>query len=230
MKLHQLSVNLGKRNVLRGVSLSLSGGLVFLTGLNGSGKTTLLRAISGEIPYQGQISLDGQPLEAMGARERARHLAMVHQRPNMPFQLKAFDFVLMGRFPYLGLLGNYTREDRDIAMREMERMGVADFAERRLDEVSGGELQKVLIARALTQDAPWLLLDEPAQQLDPKNRVMLYGLLRELEAGGKRILCTPHDREALEGGQVQGDRLEGGGGGAGRGGRSGLGAVDAGGV
>lgn len=194
---------MGKRNILRDVSLSLSGGLVFLMGLNGSGKTTLLRAISGELPYRGLVKVGDRDLGEMKSRERARCLAMVHQRPNMPFQLKVAEFVLMGRFPYLGLLGAYSSEDRKLSRREMERLGVDRFAERRLDEISGGELQKVLIARALTQDAPWLLLDEPAQQLDPKNRRMLYALLRDLVKDGKKILCTTHDREALEGGDCR---------------------------
>lgn len=172
-------------------------------GQNGSGKTTLLRAISGELPCGGEILLGDENLSGIKPRERAKRIAMVHQRPNMPFQLTVFEFVLMGRFPYLGFLGAYTAADRRIAEREMERLGLESFRKRRLDEISGGELQKVLIAKALTQDAPWLLLDEPAQQLDPKNRGILYGLLRELAAGGKRILCTSHDREAIAGGDAR---------------------------
>lgn len=199
---------MGKRNILRDVSLSVSEPLVFLLGLNGSGKTTLLRAISGELPYEGSIKLGQEEIQSIAPKLRAGKIAVVHQRLNLPFQLTLSDFVLMGRFAQLGTWGNYTKGDRERALQEMTRLGIADLADRHLDEVSGGELQKALLARALCQDADWLLLDEPGQQLDPRNRAMLYHLLSELAAEGCRIFCSTHDREAVEqgGGRILGMR------------------------
>lgn len=125
-------------------------------------------------------------------------MALVHQRSTFPFQVSVFDFVLMGRYPYLSLLGNYSPADRKQADWALERMSLEPFRDRFLDEVSGGELQRVLIARALCQDAPWFLMDEPAQQLDPLYRCQLYELLADLAKEGRQIVCTSHDREAVE--------------------------------
>lgn len=167
-------------------------------GLNGSGKTTLLRAISGELDYRGSIRLGQEQVSELSPVRLARQLAVVHQRLNLPFQLRVEEFVLMGRFVHLGPLGNYGPEDRKRVGEELERLGIAHLAGRHLDEVSGGELQKALLARALCQDTEWLLLDEPGQQLDPRNREELYQLLQKLAESGRKLLCSTHDREAVD--------------------------------
>ena len=171
-----------------------------MLGVNGSGKTTLLRAISGDIDYRGKIEIDGSAAASLNARKRAQALAVVRQRINIPFQIKVVDFVLMGRYPKLDWWSSYGSADRQRVGDELERMGISELGQRHLDEISGGELQKVLLARALVQDTPWLLLDEPGQQLDPRNRKELYDLLHALAGQGKKIICSTHDREAVESG------------------------------
>lgn len=201
IQLHQVTVQPGKRSILRNVSLSFFNSLTYILGLNGSGKTTLLRTITGEIDFQGKVRIGEQDSSQLNARERALKLAVVRQRINLPFQVKIFDFVLMGRYAQLDWWGSYGNTDRRRVEEELDRMGVSDLRDRNLDEISGGELQKVLLARALVQDTPWLLLDEPGQQLDPRNRQELYKMLYDLSQEGKKILCSTHDREAVEQGE-----------------------------
>lgn len=137
-------------------------------------------------------------MSSMEPSVRAQRIAIVHQRLNLPFQLNVEQFILMGRYSQLGFWGQYAAQDHLRVEEEMDRMKVQDLRGRNLDEISGGELQKVLLARALCQDTEWLLLDEPGQQLDPKNRKFLYDTLTELSDKGKKIICSTHDREAIE--------------------------------
>lgn len=203
LKITDLELKIKGRDILRGVSLSFTDGLNYIAGLNGSGKTSLLHCISGRYEYKGAIRLDGADLDSLTPRERARRISLVPQRLQTAFRVDVFDFVLMGRYPYLDWMGSYTAADREAARGSLEKMGVAALSGRRLDEVSGGELQKVLIARALCQDAPFLLLDEPAQGLDPRNRAEAYALLRELSQSGKTVLCTTHDADAIRDGEAR---------------------------
>ncbi|MCB9233264.1 MAG: ABC transporter ATP-binding protein [Bacteroidia bacterium] len=197
LELTQVQVDYGKRNILRDISLSFSPGLHYLIGLNGSGKTTLFRSVCGIVPYRGSICLENQEISTMQPRQRARSLALVHQLLQVPFSVNVADFVLMGRFPYLGWMGNYTEKDHQTADTYMEQLGIAGFRDRTLDQLSGGERQKVMIARSLCQEAPVLLLDEPAQSLDPLNRDAIYQLISDLAASGKCVLCTTHDESPL---------------------------------
>ncbi len=136
----------------------------------------------------------------MNEHERALKLAVVSQRVNLPFQLNVLEFVLMGRYAKLDWWRSYGASDRKRVEEELERMGILGLKGREMNEISGGELQKVLLARALAQDTPWLLLDEPGQQLDPKSRKNLYQMLTDLSQEGKKIICSTHDREAVEAG------------------------------
>ncbi len=150
--------------------------------------------------FDGRVTIGDRDSQQMNARERALNLAVVRQRINLPFQLNVLEFVLMGRYAHLDWWGSYGVNDRQRVEGELERMGILDLKDRDLDEISGGELQKVLLARALVQDSPWLLLDEPGQQLDPKSRMELYQMLTALSQAGKKIICSTHDREAVEAG------------------------------
>jgi len=197
IELSGVSVQAGKRSILRNVSLSFFAPLTYLIGLNGSGKTTLLRAITGETRFSGVVGLNGIDSATVSPGERARSIAIVHQRLNLPFQLTVGQFILMGRYNHLGFWGQYTQGDHQRAEEEMRRMKIQELKERSLDAISGGELQKVLLARALCQDTEWLLLDEPGQQLDPKNRKFLYEMLEQIARDGKKIICTTHDKEAI---------------------------------
>ena len=177
IELHQVTVQPGERSILRDVSLSFFESLTYILGINGSGKTTLLKAVLGDMAYSGEILINGENANRLNAKERARLIAVVRQRVNLPFQIKVFDFVLMGRYPSLDWWASYSANDRKRVGEELSRLGIEHLTDRNLDQVSGGELQKVLLARAMVQDTPWLLLDEPGQQLDPKNRKELYASL-----------------------------------------------------
>ncbi len=168
--------------VLRGVDLELSAGEVCtVLGPNGSGKTTLLRCLLGQLqPSDGRITLDGQPVEGLGARARARQLAYVPQLPGSAFAFTVRELVAMGRYAHQGALGLASAEDRALVQRAMERTGTAAFADRTLAELSGGEAQCVMIARALAQQPRIMLLDEPTSHLDLRNQLLIVRLVRQL--------------------------------------------------
>lgn len=197
LALTNINVKLGSRNILQGVSATFLPGLHYIVGLNGSGKSTLLRCMAGLIPYSGLIELDGKELRQFSPRSLSKQIAVVHQLNQLAFRVQVFAFVLMGRYPYLSWLGAYHQEDREIAQAQLERLGIGALAARHLDEISGGELQKVFIARALCQDTPFLLLDEPAQSLDPLNKRQLYHLLETLASQGHTVICSTHDLEPV---------------------------------
>jgi len=181
--------------VLHGPGFSLRAGeCAALLGPNGSGKTTLLRALSGVLPVQGgQVELMGRPLASLRPRERARMAAVVPQRGQFPPGLTARQMVLLGRFARLSWLGTYGRADYAAADRALEETGAAPLAGRKLTELSGGELQRVLLARALAQESPLLLLDELAAGLDWARMVELFDLLERRRAAGACVLMAVHD-------------------------------------
>ena len=191
--LDDVKVKYGEKYVLKGIGLSFSPKLNFVLGLNGSGKTTLLRCLSNSIPFEGSIWLDDTSLSDIPPAEFAKTIAIVHQKWSPPFRISIKDFVLMGRFPYLGWMGSYSQQDLDCVQQEMHRLKIDHLQTRSIDEVSGGELQRIFLCRALVQECPILLLDEPAQSLDPPSKQELYHLLVELAERGKTIICTTHD-------------------------------------
>ena len=193
----QLCVKLQNRDILRDVSVSFLGGLTYLVGQNGSGKTSLLRALLRQLEFEGEVEILGQDSRSFSTKKLAKQIAVVPQDLHIPFQIKVLDFVMMGRFPYLGWLGNYSQEDRAIAAQKLALLDLSEFSDRFLKQLSGGERQQVYLARALVQQAPILLLDEPGQSLDPKNKLKLYKMLAVLAAKGKTIICVTHDLEPL---------------------------------
>lgn len=195
---NHLHVELNHQTILRDVSLAFQPGIHYIVGLNGSGKTTLLRSIAGLLPYRGSILLDGKEVSALPSLHLARQVGFVQQRLDVPFRIPVYDFLLTGRFPYLNWLGTYTAADHTIAEAVIQTLSLQNFVRRNLNEISGGELQKVMIGRALVQQTPVLLLDEPAQSLDPKNKSFLFSFLKMLALSGKTIICTTHDLEPLE--------------------------------
>jgi iron complex transport system ATP-binding protein len=192
---HGVGVTLGARAVLDGVDLAVAPGeLVVLAGRNGAGKTTLLRVAAGLVPAaRGEVRLLGAPLETLSRRAIAQRLALVPQETAVPFAFSARELVLMGRSPHLGLLGFETRADLAAAEAALERVGVAALADRAVPTLSGGERQLVMVARALAQEAPVLLLDEPTAHLDLAHRLALVALLRELARAGRAVLLVSHD-------------------------------------
>ncbi len=168
LEVRDVSVVLGGTRVVNEVSLSVKEGeWLGLIGPNGAGKTTLLRAITGSAPtVSGEIIYRGTNLAGLRTRQRARMMAVVPQQPVVPWGMGVADYVLLGRTCRIGLLGRETRLDLDITQESLLALGLETLSARRLDELSGGELQRAVLARALTQAAPLLILDEPTSSLD----------------------------------------------------------------
>lgn len=182
--------------VRSGIDLQLRPGeFACLLGANGSGKSTLLRTLAGlQAPLGGEISLDGQPLAALSPRQRAQRLAVVlTDRFDVP-HLSVRDLVGWSRSPYTGLSARLSAEDEALVQHSLEAAGVARFAARALRSLSDGERQRVLVAAALCQATPYILLDEPTAHLDLPNRVELLLLLSRLAHDeGKGILLSTHE-------------------------------------
>jgi ABC-type cobalamin/Fe3+-siderophores transport system ATPase subunit len=196
LKIERLSVSYGARRVLHAISLDVQAGEVLaLIGPNGTGKSTLVRAVSGVIPIQsGKVSIDGDDLLVMPTMQRARFLAVVPQAASLPLAFTAWETVLLGRTPYLNFLGQVSSKDEEIARLALQKVDALEFAERRVGELSGGEQQRVLLARALAQSTPILLLDEPTVHLDLQYQVTLMEIVRILaHEDGLAVLIALHD-------------------------------------
>ena len=180
---------------LDGVSLALAPGeLVVLIGPNGSGKSTLLRLLAGLlVPASGTVELDGAPVAGLPARERARRLAVVPQGLAAWPDLTVTDFVAGGRYAHVSRWSGPQPADARAVEAALADADAADIARRRLSELSGGQRQRVLVARALAQDAPWLLVDEPTAALDFEHQVRIVSLLGSLAGGGRAVLVATHD-------------------------------------
>ena len=181
--------------ILDSVDLEIPSGLwVGLIGPNGAGKTTLLRSISGFVPHDGTITIDGYDVDRMRRRDIARSVAYVPQLPLIPRSMTVVDYVLMGRTPYISYFGIETRTDLSIVADVLERLELAAFAQRQLGSLSGGELQRAVLARALAQRAPILLLDEPTAALDVGHQqhvLELVDVLRREQA--LTVVSAMHD-------------------------------------
>jgi iron complex transport system ATP-binding protein len=186
----------GDRPVLHEVSLEVqSGEILALIGPNGAGKTTLIRAVSGVIPVQsGNVSVNGQDVSRLSPMERARHLSVVPQAHNLPASFTVYESVLLGRTPYLGWLGRTGKFDHECVMCSLESTQLIPLSDRYVGELSGGEQQRVLLARALTQSTPVMLLDEPTTHLDLQHQAGLFRLVRTLAKEKQlAILMVVHD-------------------------------------
>ena len=176
-----LSVRLDRREVLAGVNLSVSGGeWLGLIGPNGAGKTTLLHAVAGVLRYRGRVLIAGEDAASMRSRRRATLVSLVAQNPVLPAGMAAIDYVLLGRTPHRGLSLAAGGEDYAKALAALESLGISKLAERPLNKLSGGERQRVAAARALAQETPVLLLDEPTASLDIGRQLEVLELIDEL--------------------------------------------------
>lgn len=181
--------------VLDGISLEVEPGeLVGMIGPNGAGKTTLLRLIDGILtPDTGEIELDGTPVAALSSKDLSRRVAVVPQHTTLSFDFSIRDVVAMGRHPYTGRFDRIGPSERQLVEAAMYRTHVHDLAERPFSEVSGGERKRVLIARAIAQETPAMLVDEPTASLDINHQLAVFELLEELVADEKAILAAIHD-------------------------------------
>lgn len=195
LEIQHLSASYDKRVVLRNISLvAQAGQIVGLVGPNGAGKSSLLRAISGTLaPTLGKILLDGEDLLALDAAARARKVAVVPQSTHVPEAFGAGEVVLMGRTPHLPLFGAERARDFEIAQQAMTRTDSDWYAERLMGELSGGEQQRVVIARALAQEPCVLLLDEATAHLDLKHQTAIWNLVRDLARSGLIVIAALHD-------------------------------------
>lgn len=171
------------------------GELIAILGPNGSGKTTLLRCLLGLLtPQRGAVLLDDQPLSRMPARTVARKVAYVPQIPTSAFAFTVRQIVLMGRFAHAGFLGMHTEQDAAVARLAMHMTETTQLGARTLDELSGGEAQRVMMARALAQQPSVMLLDEPTSHLDLKNQVKIMRMLERLAHDwNMTVLTVSHD-------------------------------------
>jgi len=196
LDVQSLVVRYGLRVALNRVSFSLNSGEVLaVIGPNGAGKTSLLRALSGIQPAEsGQMLLDGRDVAKLSPVERARWMAVVPQARQLPALFTGHQTVMLGRTPHINWLGRTLPQDEAAVHQAMQRTGTLELAERRVDELSGGEQQRLLLARALAQGSPLLLLDEPTTHLDLHYQISLMDNIRSLaHDDGLAVLLVTHD-------------------------------------
>lgn len=196
IRFDHLTVGYGKRRLIADVSLAIaSQRLVALIGRNGAGKSSLLRVVAGiDAPQGGEVQIQGRNVATMSPAEKARTVAFVTTQRVRVAHLRCRDVVALGRAPYTDWVGRLGPADREIVDRSLERVGMASYADRTMDRMSDGECQRVMIARALAQDTPVLLLDEPTSFLDLPNRYDLCLLLSRLaHEEGKCVVFSTHE-------------------------------------
>ena len=194
IRLDNISLSYGSRTILRNVSLHLHAGeFCALVGRNGAGKSTLLRALTSN----GDTIIDGTPLSKLAPEKMAQKVAIVTTERIRIENLLVEDLVAMGRAPYTNWVGHLQEIDREIVSKAIEAVGMTDFAKRDSSSLSDGELQRAMIARAIAQQTPIILLDEPTAFLDIPTRFEVCRLLADLaHKEGKAILFSTHDVDA----------------------------------
>jgi len=190
-----LTVSYNGTNAVVGFNdLLHSGEWLCLIGPNGAGKSSVLRAAAGLVPYSGSVAIDQTEIPNTSARWRAQHIAYVPQSPVIPTDMSVYEYVLLGRNPYINYFSSETSHDSDVIDRVLDRLDLVQFSARKLGTLSGGEVQRLVIARALAQEAPVLLLDEPTSALDIGHQQqaleLVDGLRREQ---GLTIISAMHD-------------------------------------
>lgn len=195
LELAQVSVTAAGHRILQGVDLLVDpGSWVGLLGPNGAGKTTLLRAVLGQVESTGRLRLGHADLREMSPRERARLIAAVPQRPALPPEMTVADYVLLGRTPHIPYLGYEGRMDLEAASAAAALLELSGLERRLLGTLSGGELQRAVLARALAQQAPLLLLDEPISSLDVGHQQVVLELVARLRTErGLTVISALHD-------------------------------------
>lgn len=187
------------RTVLRNINLDISEGeTIGILGPNGSGKSTLLKLMDGIlVPGQGKVLLKGKPISRYKRIDVAKEIAMVGQEDHFRFPFSVFEVVLMGRFPYTGSYGFENKKDLDVAYNALKLTGTLDLARRSIYEISGGERQRVFLARAIAQEPSIILLDEITSFLDIKFKRDIFILLSSLKKRKISLVIASHDIELM---------------------------------
>ena len=195
LQARSLSVTLGGARVLESLDLTVARGeWIAIIGPNGAGKSTLLRALSGIVEFAGDVNVGGQAARHTSRRALARQIALVPQQPHIPYELTVAEYVLLGRTPHIGYFASEGTSDRLAAGRAIARLGLGEFVTRTLGSLSGGELQRAVLAKALAQEAPILLLDEPTSALDLGRQQLALELVDRLRReSGLAVVSAMHD-------------------------------------
>lgn len=195
LDVRDVSVSYNGTRAVQGLSLRApDGGWLGLVGPNGAGKTTVLRSIAGLVRFEGAISLDDSEVSGLARRHLARAIAFVPQRPVIPVGTSVAEYVMLGRTPHISYLGSERAQDREAVGRVMKRLDLAGFASRVLGSLSGGEIQRAVLARALAQEASVLLLDEPTSALDVGRAQEVLELIDDLRREeGLTVVSAIHD-------------------------------------
>jgi iron complex transport system ATP-binding protein len=195
LRVDNISFSYKDERVLKGIKLAVQRGeFACLLGSNGSGKTTILKCINGILrPLKGRIFIDNRELSILRVKDIAKHISMVPQEHTAIFSYMSIDLVTMGITPYLSFASMPDKEIYYRAEEVLKELGIIELAYRNYNELSGGERQLVLIARALMQDTELLILDEPTAHLDFKNQYYLMSAVRNLTRGGKTVITALHD-------------------------------------
>jgi iron complex transport system ATP-binding protein len=196
LELENLSVNVGPALLLSSISMTVqSGSWSALVGPNGAGKTTLCRCVTGLVHYQGRVVIQGREFTpGRNGRARAKAVAYVPQKPVLPPAMTVTDYILLGRFSHHSYLGAESERDRKVTAGMMDRLEVGHLGLRPLGHLSGGEAQRVVLARALAQEAPVLIMDEPTASLDMGHAQSVLELVDQLRREiGLTVLWAVHD-------------------------------------
>lgn len=195
LRLRNVSVRFNGSQILDAVSLDVDEGeWIGLLGPNGAGKTTLLRAISGVVDYDGTVTTGEDDVSDLGRRDLARVVALVPQNPVLPLGMRVVDYVLLGRTPHSQILAGPSAHDLDAVASVLDSLELAEFLDREVTTLSGGELQRVVIARALSQESPLLLLDEPTTALDVGRQQDVLELVDRLRRSRSlTVISAMHD-------------------------------------
>ncbi len=197
IRVNNLSFSYGQKNVLHDISFSAEKGeFLSVLGPNGAGKSTLFRCVLGLLPgYSGEVLVNERNIKDLSAREASRQIAYIPQKSHSVFHYNVLDIVLMGRTNRASVFANPGREDEQACLGALEKVGIVSLKDSCFHKLSGGEQQLVLIARALAQDAPVLLLDEPTSSLDFGNEVLVLEQAKKLAEEGYTVIQTTHHPE-----------------------------------
>ena len=188
-----ISFSYGNKKILNNIDFQLyQGDVLSLVGQNGCGKTTLLKILLGIFKSDGEIKIFSKNINVYKNKELAKLISYVPQTHQIPFDYTVFEVVLMGRLAHIGLFSNYSQNDKEIALKALEKVGITHLKDNIYSQISGGERQLAFIARALTQESKIIFMDEPVTGLDYGNQLKLLKFLKELSSEGYTFVKTTH--------------------------------------